>query len=606
MRNLSARSVVPSTARRFRRWAGALWFGLALAGRSEAGDGAAPLDERPPSSFRESFAWRPVGSLRAAVLTGLAQDERRFVAVSQIGEVWVREVSSPRWTSVLAPASSRLGAYSQAEEIRLSAEVRMEEVLEDLQSRGEGAGFEEPGDVEDYGEDAAEEASAALPAEAMVDPEIAFSAASGGGLRPRVWLPGEDRIVVNRSDGLFVSEDGGGRWRRVFGGPVSSFSLAPSGVAVVGTADGAWWSRDLRAWAPAEGLANVLVWEVEAGPDRWLAATEQGLWASLDGVSWARHGELSVPLRMVRHDPSAPGVVWVATPTSVLRSEDGGFGFLAPTGAVVSGVRDLVVISDELRVVAGTEGAWESTRAGAVWVPLRRGLSGAAAHALLYGPEGLHVGTERGLYRLEAVEPGDGDAPLASEGWVGVDELILAATRRDGTAPGRDWLGPGGQALAYLLPTVSLEYTWQRTSLISSELDAGIERSISPLSGAWLTFTWSPPSRDLVSTGVVVIEDEDDDATGVYVGEIEDRVLLNRVARRQSSSRTRVAHQVSEMYYNREQLVQERAEGAAGRSLLDAVHLELRISEVEAWLDVLTDGAVTRYLAGRGANGGGG
>jgi hypothetical protein len=568
------------------------------------------LGDRPTTlrTVREDHAWRLISSMRAVELTGVAGDERRTVVVSALGEVWIRERGSQRWTTVLAPVASRLGIYSQEEEIRLSAEARMEEVLEDLRSRGEVEEGDEADEAVDEGvgeaDDAMDDAAGELPADVGSDPLMAFQSGSGGGLRPRVWLPGDGLIVVARPDGLMVSSDEGQSWRRAFGGPVSSFERTASGRAVVGTAEGLWWSDDLRGWRPAEGLNEDVVWDVDEQGGIWLAATDDGLWRSIDGASWAEHGDLEQEIHLVRHDPWSAGVVWAATATSVLRSDDGGGRFRAPTGPVLGGVHDLVFLGPELRLAAGEEGPWESRDDGSVWVSVRRGLAGASAHAFAWVGAELLVATGQGLLSLERADEAPDPASAEDLAWIAVDHLIEAAMRREGSAPGRDWLGASGQALAYLLPTLTLQYTSTLDRSIGSELDAGIERRVASTPGFWVFLTWEPPARDLVSSGVVVIED--DDETEVFVGDIEDRVLLNRVTRRQSSSRTRVAHQVSEMYYNRQQLVRERAEGRAGRSLLDAVHLDLRIAEVEAWLDVLTDGAVSRYLAGRGADGGGG
>jgi hypothetical protein len=104
--------------------------------------------------------------------------------------------------------------------------------------------------------------------------------------------------------------------------------------------------------------------------------------------------------------------------------------------------------------------------------------------------------------------------------------------------------------------------------------------------------------------GVFVVDDEDE--MGVYAGVLENRVLMGRVSRRVTKERTRTSDKITDMYYNRKQLVRERAQALQGRTLLEMVHLDLRISEVEALLDVLTDGAVSRYRLEKSFVGGGG
>jgi len=149
------------------------------------------------------------------------------------------------------------------------------------------------------------------------------------------------------------------------------------------------------------------------------------------------------------------------------------------------------------------------------------------------------------------------------------------------------------------LPQVQLEYLRQdNDGLTWYNDDPG--GTLADVGGTWraqVRLTWSPnrqrsgtsfdaDSADDIS--VLVVDDE-----VVVDGDDAPQVVFSKVSRGAAKYRTSLASQISEMYRLRARLLLD----APPRDLLDAVQRDLRVAELEANLDVLTDGAVSSWRA---------
>ncbi|HMV69808.1 MAG TPA: hypothetical protein PKA64_23410, partial [Myxococcota bacterium] len=191
----------------------------------------------------------------------------------------------------------------------------------------------------------------------------------------------------------------------------------------------------------------------------------------------------------------------------------------------------------------------------------------------------------------------------ASSEWVPLGELLAAAERRSGTNPASGRLGPAGQALLWLLPQVRGGVGLDWVGATASRLDAGLDGRAALYVAGSVQITWSPPRRDLSATGNVVDVDDDGSVT-VYSEGSDNWMALGRSGRRASLHRLEVAEEIVSLYERHEEVRQQIAQGP-GRSLADDVHLTLRLYEIEARLDALTDGAVQLWALSQAAGGGG-
>ena len=227
--------------------------------------------------------------------------------------------------------------------------------------------------------------------------------------------PVDPRVLYAGTDaGLFVSLDGGARWRR-------------RGLAIS--------DRNIRSLAVAPTRPTVLY-----------AGTDQGvLWSWNLGETWsARSTGIGLrDVRVVRLDPARQGRIFAAGFGGIFRSEDNGRRWRA----VNRGLADLRVRAlalDPTRpdvVYAGTAGSgvFVTGDGGGRWRPLNEGLRNLTVLSLLVTPGGERfAGTVGGVYRWDPVR-------LAWE-LVGEDVLTLTITfvATNPHRPGTVYAGTGG------------------------------------------------------------------------------------------------------------------------------------------------------------------
>jgi hypothetical protein len=284
---------------------------------------------------------------------------------------------------------------------------------------------------------------------------------------------------------------------------------------------------------------------------------------------------------------------WALDGRAVLRNDGVGPIFEPPVGPPIDEPRDLLVEPDGVVLVAAQGGAWVSRDGGTTFGPLGDVGVGVSGHALARGGARLWLATDQGLRVLIAQED-DTSAVVRSEGDLPpLPVLQDAASRRVPTPTSR------ARTPSWLVPQLSLEGRWST--------DRG--RSFAPIGGGasgsldlYAALAWRPPAGSGAGGSPLVALADVDGTVQVFGGPFDAWVLLARVGRRIHDERLRAVDRVGELVTQRGRLLTERT--AAGRTVREAVATELRIAEVEAWIDVVTDGALTRWRAA-GAGGAG-
>jgi hypothetical protein len=229
--------------------------------------------------------------------------------------------------------------------------------------------------------------------------------------------------------------------------------------------------------------------------------------------------------------------------------------------------------------LGGEEGRIEAT--GVAQVRIEEGRQ-VELVPLLAGPSGMFVLEREALNNLQLPE------------WLTVDQLLVEADRFHARSTGADRMGPGGQALTYLLPQVRVQAFHRRVDGLHSALDAGMEPSVAPRLGMGVILTWSPPRRNLSAASDATIT-VDEDGLDVYGGDTDNWMMLGRTARQAVAHRLEITSEVGDLVANRQRLQRDLLRPRVPLTIQQSVDLMLRIAEIEARLDVLTNGFVSRY-----------
>ena len=152
--------------------------------------------------------------------------------------------------------------------------------------------------------------------------------------------------------------------------------------------------------------------------------------------------------------------------------------------------------------------------------------------------------------------------------------------------------GPARRLAASALPQIRTEFRYWSGGALQFRESSGTGRDADGLYSFVTWLEWQPDGRKryssspdpIVADGQLLIDDGRDRS-----------LLASRVGRRATIYRQAVIASVSEMYVARAELIADRAR-FEGESLEARVEHEIRIQALEARLDVLTDGAVSRYV----------
>lgn len=574
--------------------------------------------------LREAWWWNRVGPVGGGPMSDVAihPDEQGLYAATTLeGTVWITLDEGRSWVSVLPGLGSALGETSTEERVLLEVESRIEELTGDL-------GLDEVDealDPDDYADDpdaleaaqqdledradqlqqesadlarsAVDEVQTELQSDPWFLEQASVLEGSRTAARPRVWFTSRGWLVVGRADGLWITKDLGGSWTHVLQGlPCSALLERADGTLLVGTSDGLRASRDLAIWDdPDDGTEGLRIYELVAAHGVIYAATERGLWTSDGLAGWDRVPGLDEPVLAILADPFWEGGLWLATPRTVLRSDDAGVTTREPLGAPLGWVVSMVLVEMDHLVAAGNDGTWESLDGGTTWSPVAQGLSNPETRGLAIRDDVLLLTSEEGVFRLgpeQPVVPDDltRDMQAAMEGFVPVGLLLDATLLRAElqASPGRRWA-------AALAPDLQVEGRYQTRDRLLYEPETGSTRELDAIWQVAMRLQWTPPGRQ--STALFVHSGGEG---GVSVLDASAQaVATSSVSRGSTEYRSHLAGLVTEMHAARAELISAWPV-VRQASILDQTLHALRIQELEAQLDALTEGAVSRWRHGHG------
>ncbi len=435
--------------------------------------------------------------------------------------------------------------------------------------------------------------------------------ASGGAMREApgadpvgLWFVGEGVVVsLPHDEGVWWSADGGTSWGPLPLPPAHDIERLRDGRWLVACEQGIFtMDADFGAWSgPLPGTRARTAVDLQAWGAGAFAASPDGLLFSPDGVGW--HVVWSrgpVYALTVAADTQR---IWFGTGQRVWWMTDPRGGAQAAVGPSLGAVLDVEVLPSGEVVAATSAGVVRSADAGVSFVPMTHGLSGQQVRQLRWMEGSLWAATERGLWRWEPtdihgvdVHPADDDLPAG----------LLAEASIDGFP---SEAGPGGgarvKAWGALLPAVHLQGAWWREDVRLARIDNGLDLQVDGYAYVGLQLEWTPRA------GVRAVDPEGrggDPTAGaieaVYLApDALEGASWSAVGRDAWEHRVRRMHQISGLVAFRRHLVAELAQ--LGRApLRRRLDVMLRIEETEAWLDLLTGGALSAWRAGRHEEGG--
>lgn len=419
------------------------------------------------------------------------------------------------------------------------------------------------------------------------------------------------------------------------------------GLVYAATRDGVWRSGDggltwaqIPVGAGDEDRDAIVVGPSAGSPDRILVGTGSGLLVTQDGgISWARTtGEIAnLEIRDIAVDPAARNVVAVGTPNGAFLSIDGGDSFrrvysntgesadvrtlafdpgagsnlyegtanglflITPDGSVPIGVgsfrsstmRSIVAPSGSTGhlYVDTARGVYESRDGGKNFDELYRGLETGDVVTLAEdysSPEGLFAATSLGVYRLVPQSAAIAVAPVRLSG-PGPAELVLAAARYARVDGERVARLAHDARIAPWLPQVQVQarYRW----------DDDVDRKFSDVFDSQGTLIAVDPNGDNAAWNqnaqvtVQLTWNFDELISSTTKQRLHQELsILGR-------TRTRVLSKVARLARERREVAGRLAAGVADSG--ERASLELRLQEIEAYLDAATGGALSRSRSDR-------
>ncbi|MFM2161541.1 MAG: hypothetical protein RLZZ383_1053 [Pseudomonadota bacterium] len=545
-----------------------------------AAPGAVGQEERGvPStvapSYRDGWRWERVGPTDLNDIADVAVDGSGlgWLAVRDDGEAWYSPDGGQTWAVVLPPMP---GAEVSKEDVLLDVETRMNELLDEL---GVGSEYVSPEEIEDA--DLVEQLKADIQGGSVQRDASAVASQSA----PKALVSTSRALAVGRADGLWTSEDEGLTWQHVFEEPVIDASERGYQWLVL-TDDAVWTRRDGGSWSREAALGDGPADAAHGIGTAFAVAGDRLFERAVDGT-WSDRGAVD---REARLADDGKGGVWVVSASGADLQQQG-------IPAVGSRALDAVRLTTGRLMVAARVGVFEWSPGEEGWSVLGDGLGDlhprGIATWLAENAEHPVVGAQEGVFRLE---PEKAAALQRDDTWVNIDALIADADARHTRLTGGERLGPSAQWMRYALPQVRVVGFRDVGGGVQSRLDGGIESDRSLRTGAWIYLTWTPPRRNIVSAGdaAVAFDGEDFD---VYAGDVDQWMMLGRTSRDATRDRLALLEQVGALYAEGLRLRREIDAVKAGRTLQQRVDLLLRLQEVEARLDTLTDGTVSRYRA---------
>ncbi|MCP4810486.1 MAG: hypothetical protein GY884_34555 [Proteobacteria bacterium] len=545
--------------------------------------------------YADGWTWIRVTDQRDMAFVSLAQSPEGLVAVDLTGGVWLSTDGGVHWTIRLRPLLSALdgGGDRDDEALLLDAETLALDLLDS--SDGEDDETEEEFEI----------------TEVPTGGELGIlldsrrdSALRLGGL---AWVhPTEDLVLVVRGDGTWRSTDGGRSYQQQ--GELDNatdIEVSLDGVLVAGTSDGVRYSLDLgRSWIRTSGpLEGVHVRDLVFDGARWLAATDEGLFASRDAQGWWNVGGWSADLRAIALDPAMDDGVWIATDEEILRSDNGGERVYVASRHPLPGTTHLLQTGPGGLIQSGRDGVWQSSDGGISWRSASRGLPGPVVHDLMAVDGSFLAASQGGLFLLVQGGVVERTGETTELQPMPLNDVVQAAFTRSGVDIDTARLVSASGTAARLLPELVARGSLTDSTGISADYvqlenpgDDGLKWYVQ------VELRWRSAGRETTDFDTFGSSSEALDNLYVLDGEVFSSadsgslpVIAANVASRTTTYRNSVSSQVIDLYMSRTRLVDERASLPANDLGLQ-VHHELKIREVTALLDGYTDGAFTTGL----------
>lgn len=554
-----------------------------------APDGADPIPDAPaapsaaaaPEPFSGRRAWRVDGPVRLTGFVDAAVFAEQVAGITGDGAVWLSADRGATWTQVLRPRGTLLGEPDD-EDVLLRVETRFEDELDvgdaidpdDVETDPDEAtdGLE---DAIDDARDVAEAAIDEIDAERRADATVAaghFVAFSTTGA-----------LFVGRPDGLYTT-DPTGTLLRVFAAPITALA-AWNEHWVAGTPTGLHASFDdtVRFEAPIVAVA--------AGPDGIVLATPDEIWRSGDGTGWLREATLDTPALALARDPDT-GRLLVGHADGISEVGDGLLG--PPLSGSPEGAAEIVRVGPRHWVAVGRGGVVESLDDGRRWAVLEGGLIVRIGTGLSAFGGVVWMAGPDGLLRLAPIA--EAIAAVAVAPWISPDVLVDAAMARPGLSVPDAFRAQRWVASA--LPRLTVDGRLQPGGGLDYDAGSGTERASRADWMVQVLLHWEPQRSRVTGDEIeavgfdgVVVEGD------VYLeGEVE--AMTSRLSRDAARYAQDIARDVVRLHAARQAAMRDR-EALADRPLRELVFHELRIREIEARLDALTAGAVSRFAAGQ-------
>jgi hypothetical protein len=327
------------------------------------------------------------------------------------------------------------------------------------------------------------------------------------------------------------------------------------------------------------------------------AATDQGLYFSVDGLAWApagKMGQVEADLRALEADPRMPGGLWIATDSEVLRTDDGGQSVFALSGTPLAGTANLSRGDGSLLVAATRDGIWESLDGGVRWQPASYGLPNPITSDVVSVGEYLVSATPQGIWRMAPMEEEQAVFRSGNTPGLSLDDSLYLALNRSGMRA--DTLRPVASLAPKLIPALILKGVLQQDFRRSSDyIDTSTAGDATTrwYVQAQLTWNGSSPAYSSVDGNV---SDFTGDTYYVLDGEImstQDSTALPVAAANAQSKSVRyqrnVSGQVTDLYLSRSTMLAEQDSLPADDLRAQTLH-QLKIQETTALLDAYTDG----------------
>lgn len=615
---------------------------LCLVSLARAQDVAPDAPPLAPTSIGEAAAWREERGT-AQFESGLASLVRSADGGSWLlglddGSIYRSMDGARTWSRVLRSPSEREevdveAALLEGETVVVEDEERVESSSDSTEDAESAADINETV-VEDPEAEAEVVDHAEAPTEGVarttVDLEHAATdtlahgatEAAGGAV---VWFNPDDASIAlaGRPDGIWRSTDGGLHWVRVdSAADALRFLSVPSmGITLAGTSTGVRVSPDggERWFDTVDVTDGAAVEALVLLGDRILAGTSRGLYASAEGLRWKRL-PLDVGVTALLPDPGWKGGLWVATPTGLRRSDDGGATFYQSGRQIMPGLRGIAQLEGQGHVLIwGSDGVWESMDGGVTWRPIYQGLRDPDVRDVVVVGAQPVAAASRSIWRLGlggvAATGAAGRrqrSPLAPEETQLLGFLVDTATRREGLD--LNTLNPGTLAVKAYLPLVMVTARYgfvegRDSAMLTSQTTERADGDWSAT--ATLCFGGCSTSAlydvaDAIDSAAGVVDTQGLETLGIdalprqidalyalgdeLVGEGSEAFAATNTAQHIRKYRQQVADQVAGAWST----VQRLDHTPPPPSLQGTVDRLLDIAEAEARLDLYTDGAYTR------------